>query len=407
LTDQPDHTGRPLWARGDMMFRVAGSGTEADRLVKIDRPFATVGRARTADIPVNDRGASGNHAYLHLDPRGVYVVDLVTRTGTRINGNDLAVGWLRPGDRIEVAGRRIELLRIRIDGEVVSPPPCTSDLLAEADRPDLPAVSLEPLQGSDAPWVVSSELIFLGWSGSCGIQIRDESVARTHCALVRSPGGVSLVDLGDNQTWVEDQPVRGVAALRDGDLITLGSTQFTVRIGPAAAGRGGASASLPAAPHQNHPLALYAPPVELLPALSQIETGQLPAETRDNILAWMVGAIQGGQRQQGEFQIAVTETLRQIQQDSASLLSAHLSRIEKIDREIAGLRAELERRQALPAPPSVTPLRVPRPAPGAEPTSVSGASTTWLLDRVGQLENENKSAWKDLLGRISTPKSSP
>jgi len=43
-----------------------------------------VGRAPDADIIIDDRAASARHAYLHLDPRGVYAVDLVTRTGTRI-----------------------------------------------------------------------------------------------------------------------------------------------------------------------------------------------------------------------------------------------------------------------------------------------------------------------------------
>jgi pSer/pThr/pTyr-binding forkhead associated (FHA) protein len=102
-----DQTSGSLWAEGDMMFRVAGAGAESDRLVKVRRPFALVGRAGDSDIAIDDRAVSSRHAYLHLDPRGVYAVDLVTRTGTRINGSHQMVGWLRPGDWIEVAGRRL------------------------------------------------------------------------------------------------------------------------------------------------------------------------------------------------------------------------------------------------------------------------------------------------------------
>lgn len=411
MRDQGDQsrTTAPLWADGDMMFRVAGAGTVADRLVKVRRPFALVGRSPDADIVIDDRAASARHVYLHLDPRGVYAVDLVTRTGTRIRGSDQLVGWLRPGDWIEIAGRRIELLRIRINGVVIDPPPCDAELLADTERPTLTEVTLEPRRGSESPWVLGSELVFLGWSASCGIQVKDAAVGRTHCALVRAPGGAYLVDICGRQTWVEDRPVRGAAVLQDGDLITLGSTQFTVRVEPPIQ----SSAELPEVIPRHQAagyLARYQEPA--LPALPHnmglpsLSPEILPVESQGALLAWMLGAIQGGQgellRRQGEFQSAVTQVLRQIQRDNAALLSAQLERIESIDRELATLRAELERRNAgpqRPAPPDVEPLRIARPAAADAPET--RASTTWLLERVNQLETENRSAWKDLLGRLT------
>src|SRR3954466_1841820 len=118
MSEQGDDTGARLWADGDMMFRVSGGGAEAGRPVKVSRPFALVGRAADADLTIDDRAVSARHAYLHLDPRGVYAVDLVTRTGTRLNGSGRMVGWLRPGDWVEIAGRRVELLRIRLGGAI-------------------------------------------------------------------------------------------------------------------------------------------------------------------------------------------------------------------------------------------------------------------------------------------------
>jgi hypothetical protein len=150
-----------------------------------------------------------------------------------------------------------------------------------------------------------------------------------------------------------------------------------------------------------------------LPATLPFDTGLIPAEAQGALLAWMMGAIQGGQgevlRRQGEFQLAMTQVLRQIQQDNAALLGAHLERIESIDRELAAIRAEIERRGAqpgrVPPPlPDVTPLRIARPATPtdeAAPTDEAKASTTWLIQRVSQLEDESRSTWKDLLGRLS------
>lgn len=413
MRDQGNDAGPPLWAEGDMMFRVSGTGAEPDRLVKVERPYAVLGRAADADVALQDRAVSARHAYLHLDRRGVYAVDLVTRTGTRINGGSRMVGWLRPGDWLEVAGRKIELLRIRIHGKVVDPPPCDADLLTDSERDSLASVTLEPRRSDDSPWVLGSELVFLGWSASCGIQVKDTAVARTHCALVRADSGAYLVDLCGRQTWIEDHVLRGAAALADGDMITIGSSQFTVRIEP------------PARPSRAHtPEVLSAVESAGLPARYEgpnggvlaryepaggfpIDPTLMPVEAQGALMAWVMGTVQGGQgevlRRQGEFQLAITQVLHQIQQDNAALLNVHLQRIETIDRELGSLRAEIERRNALPAAPQVAPLKVARPDRDAHEPGGPGskASTHWIINRVSQLEDENRSAWKDLLGRLS------
>ncbi|GAC1465094.1 MAG: hypothetical protein NVSMB9_04360 [Isosphaeraceae bacterium] len=414
MRDQSEATEDPLWATGDLMFRVSGAGTAPDRLVKVHRPFAVVGRAAETDLPLMERAASARHVYLHLDPRGLYAVDLVTRTGTRINGTSEMVGWLRPGDWIEVAGRRIELLRMRVNGFVIDPPQCNANLLVDGGEDSLAGLTLEPRRSNDSPWVLGSELVFLGWSASCGIQIKDTSVSRTHCALVRTATGVYLVDLCGRQTWVEDRPVRGASIVHDGDLITIGSTQFTARVTPPS--RSVAAVHPPDImphPEAGTGLARLVPyqhdhDRELVPVGFPINPELVPAETQTALLAWIMGTIQGSQgeilRRQGEFHLAITEVLRQMQQDSATLLNTHLQRIESIDKELAALRAEIERRNAVPPvrlPTQATPLRIDRPTPSPDGNVQETASTTWLLTRVNQLETENRSAWKDLLGRLS------
>ena len=149
----------------------------------------------------------------------------------------------------------------------------------------------------------------------------------------------------------------------------------------------------------------------------------IPVESQRALLTWIVETIQGNQsevlQKQEETQVALTELIRQLQQDNATLLNAHLKRIENVDRELATLRAELSRRApetspaspttspaapappptpTLPPPPSVTPLRIPRTTP--TPASAR-ASTTWLLERINRLENENHSAWKIFLARFT------
>ena len=417
MTETADASRDPLWVDGDMMFRVAGTAAEPDRLIKPRRPFAIVGRIGDNDIVVDDRAVSARHVYLHLDRRGVYAVDLVTRTGMRINGVSQVVGWIRPGDWIEIAGRKIELVRIRFNGINFEPPPCDEDLLADTGLSDLPGLTLEPRRSADSPWVLGSELVFLGWSASCGIQIKDSAVSRTHCAIVRAARGAFLVDLCGKQTWVEDHPVTGATPIHDGDLITLGSTQFTVRVEKSPrTTQINHNTQIPQNTQLERITNLPKPIIEhreLMPAF-QANTDLSAPDAQASFIAWMMGAIQGGQgellRRQGEFQVSMTQMLQQIQRDQASLLTAQLERIESIDNELAALRAEIERRNAgptRPAPPDVAPLRIARPAPNTQPTPESKASTNWLLNRVNQLEDENKSAWKDLLGRLSQSRKVP
>src|SRR5579872_3287942 len=84
MEDRDDNSPGQFWTEGDMMLQVQGLGREMDRIVKIRRPFALVGQSPDSDICLNEPGVSERHVYLHLDPRGLYVVDLLTRSGTRI-----------------------------------------------------------------------------------------------------------------------------------------------------------------------------------------------------------------------------------------------------------------------------------------------------------------------------------
>src|SRR5262249_24301847 len=130
--------------------------------------------------------------------------------------------------------RRIELLRMRIGGNALDPLRCFDDPLAETGRGPLVSLALVPRRGSDGPWAVGSELIFLGWSGACGIAGRDASVDKAHCALLRTASAAYVVDLCGKPTRIGDSLLEGAALLEDGVPLAIGATPFTVRVGPAA-----------------------------------------------------------------------------------------------------------------------------------------------------------------------------
>lgn len=402
--DRGGESDGPLWAAGGMVLRLRGMGREPDRVVRVDRPFALIGQAADCDVCIRDRDVSPRHAYLHLDARGAFAVDLATRLGTRIDGADQSAGWLAPGRRLEVAGREVELLEIRLDGRVVDPPPCDDDPLADLHFDGAVGVTLESEKTPDGPWSLDSELVFLGWSGACAIRVKDRSAGKVHCALVRTRDEVYAVNLLGRGTRVEDRPVRFASILRDGETLTIGSTPFRIRMGPASP-----RSIVVAGATEPAPLVARVIEAEVVGGdEGSTAIDRYPAESQRALMAWVVETIRDTQglvlRQQGEVQDNLAQLLRQVQQDSSALLNVHLERIEKIDRELAALRAELASRERAPSPalapppsPAVAPLRVARNAAGG---ARSEASASWLIDRVRQLESENRNAWKDLLGRV-------
>src|SRR5205085_1173756 len=97
-------------------------GGRSSQTASVSRPFGVIGRAPGGSLVLDDPAVSSRHVYLHLDHRGLFTVDLATRTGTRVGTGGGPSGWLAPGDRLELAGRTIEVVEIRLDTDQENPP---------------------------------------------------------------------------------------------------------------------------------------------------------------------------------------------------------------------------------------------------------------------------------------------
>ena len=392
----PAATRGPLWADGSFRLRLTGPAGQPARELEVARPFAVVGRLPEVDIQLDDRAVSRRHLYLHLDGRGLFVVDLATRTGTRFDGQDRTSGWLRPGQVLEVAGYRLELLecRVRNGGDAPEDEP-RANLLADASGSPLARVTLYPdPPGATSPRTLGSELVFLGRGSCCGVRLEAAAAARIHCVLSRGRQAAYIVDLAGRGLTIDGRPLQGAARLDDGADLTIGSARFEVRIRPAGS-PGEALAARGADPR-----------VEILPPTA---TEALTPDAQGALLAWMMGQLHAQQgealRRQAEFQSALTGLVRQMQEDQATLLSTHLDRTEAIHKELAALRGELDRR--LGPQEAAIPLTAPRPEPlrldpSPQPvTADPDAATSWLIGRINQLEEESRSSWRDVLGRLT------
>jgi uncharacterized protein YbaR (Trm112 family) len=64
---------------------------------------------RASDVILTDLGLSRLHAMLFADEAGVGVLDLVSKNGTFVNGQEVESKFLAPGDMIEIGETRIVL----------------------------------------------------------------------------------------------------------------------------------------------------------------------------------------------------------------------------------------------------------------------------------------------------------
>lgn len=378
-----------------------GQGT----IAIIGRPFAVIGRALTADLPIASRDASLRHVYLHLNHQGVFAVDLATRTGTRFDDAPLGsrACWLRPGRGFELAGHRIELLE---PAPEIAPEAGTRIDPLRTEAVNLCPLELWPEDDPEHPVSLLSELSFLGRSRACVIRAKGDDVARVHAVLVRSASGGFAINLAGSGLTVNHEPAALAVPLRDGDRLGLGRRRYLVRLGLR-------DQSAIAASPTVQSLAAAAPPAAWAAPLPSVEPG---AANINQALR----AVRDGQddliRTNDQFQWALITAVRQLYQEQTALFERHLERLDRLQHEVAELRAELrerlgpspllppaaDRSTALP-PPTRPPLDVPQ----ASTPPDSGRATSWLIDRLGELEEqveqESRSGWKDLLSRLGTP----
>ena len=220
-----------LWATGGFTLKVAGPKS-AERRVVVDRPFAVLGRAGGNDVVIQDAAVSGRHVYFHLDRRGVFAVDLATRTGARIGPEGMPWAWLDRGDSLEVAGHRVELVDWHLDDAEPAPesePVCPLD---DAGSSDLARLTLYPEAPGRNPLTLNSRLVFAGRSTSCGVLLDELPAMRVHCVLIRGRSRGFVVDLVGRGTWRNEEPVARAVALSYGDSLMIGTERFQCRVEP-------------------------------------------------------------------------------------------------------------------------------------------------------------------------------
>jgi pSer/pThr/pTyr-binding forkhead associated (FHA) protein len=88
----------------------------------LEHPLMTVGRGSECDIVINDASISGQHAQILRQADGIYVQDVGSRNGSKVNGEPLlSPRLLKPGDIISLGNIRLTYTPVQATYTPLSP----------------------------------------------------------------------------------------------------------------------------------------------------------------------------------------------------------------------------------------------------------------------------------------------
>jgi pSer/pThr/pTyr-binding forkhead associated (FHA) protein len=194
--------------------------TNEDWPLTID--VVSIGRRIGNHILIDDPLVSADHAEIVRVGERHVLLDLRSSNGTLVNGQrieDLHI--LRDGDQIQIADQQFLFTAPASAGD--SPAPASPD---HPDGTSGGSAALGVLLFKELP--LADRELTIGRTPENQLVLNDPRVSSEHAKIVRTGNDYWLLDLrSSNGTFVNEQRVRDVHLLRDGDLIALGATTVT------------------------------------------------------------------------------------------------------------------------------------------------------------------------------------
>jgi pSer/pThr/pTyr-binding forkhead associated (FHA) protein len=195
-------------------------------------PYAFIGSRPGSCLRLEDPGVSQRHVYFQVVPGGLFCIDLGSRAGIHWDDVTRQCGWLSPGQQLRVGPFAVSLLAPEQEGWLVPSRWAHASPLTDriSSTGQLPPFIVEV--GEDGKTVAKGKmnrvLALVGRSPDCLFHIESPSLSKLHCSLVRTPGGMWVVDLMSRTgTFLNGRSVR-CGRVKAGDHVQVGkySLQF-------------------------------------------------------------------------------------------------------------------------------------------------------------------------------------
>ena len=198
-------------------------GTQSGLRIRCRSIVTLIGSRPGCRLTLPGKKVSPVHVAVVNDSRAVYAVDLVTPTGTLLNGLAMEHEELHDGDllTIEPWVFRVEIVQPQSGGN--------GDLRIMDLEPTPSVVAFEHLD-SGRVLQPNRKVCVLGRRQGCDIVVADPNVSRVQALIITNEGRPAIVDLlTRNRTTVNGEAVT-YRDLSDGDVVGAGESQFKLRM---------------------------------------------------------------------------------------------------------------------------------------------------------------------------------
>lgn len=221
--DGPTQAGPVTADSAPRVHLVVNSGTEAGSRIRCRRVVTLLGSRSGCKVTLRDGRVSPVHVAIINDGLQVWACDLVTSSGTLLNGLKMEHEALNDQDVLS-----IHPWEFLVD---IQRPPHSGEADAHPFGLD-PTPHVVALEHVTTGRILqpSRELCVIGRRNGCDIAISDSRVSRAHALLLNYFGHPAIFDLlSRNHTSVNDEPVQ-FHTLKNDEVIAIGESRFRVRL---------------------------------------------------------------------------------------------------------------------------------------------------------------------------------
>src|SRR5690606_29735307 len=203
-------------------------------VVPLIRDEITIGRKEGNTIRLTERNVSRRHARLSKMNGGVYVEDVESRYGIKLNGTKIdGRAKIEHGDEVLIGDYKLRIVdEARQKQEEATQLRKVDDLAEQAGPQPIPPAQQARLvvissnfAGQEFP-IARTEMV-IGRNAECDIIIDHRSVSGTHAKIVRAPNGIfKVVDLNSANGVKVNGAQFSVKELNSGEIIELGHVRF-------------------------------------------------------------------------------------------------------------------------------------------------------------------------------------
>ena len=226
-SDKPGETRVIGKSPASMTWLAGTAGAAAGQTCHLKEGNNTVGRDADNDVVLDDPYASRQHVVVRVEDGKAHLFDLGSNGGTKVNGKEIGGGRVELNSVIRVGDTELSLLQVDNPKQFAQ---ATMSGNTMTDRRGEQVGVLVVKSGVDAgkSFMLSEGDNTIGRGNGPTINLSDESVSRQHAVIRCQNGKLTLFDVGSSSgTALNGQSIGG-HLITNGDVISVGRSEFTM-----------------------------------------------------------------------------------------------------------------------------------------------------------------------------------